>query len=396
MVELVTASRTDGLPRMLVQSGRTGRLWGNGAAQVALSATIPAGTIRPSTTLQIKGLLGKFAPNNGGWSVQARFRQGANTANIMGAASFTATTLLAPFEHEFTLSPDRKWAFSSVGSVALFGTGGNQATGFNSTNLISTGNAPVSASPRLKTGSSGIAFASYTTSPTVETILIDFDQDVIFEVLLANVTNDSAELLAFRLSALGKGESGSNIASTKATYCPGDSLTEATGATTEATGWVSMVGKARPGRPMLADGLGGQNITTIVDRVVADPICGKLWDMAFWGGINDVDSTGGGSVWWGVVQTQLARLMTFRDPAARAPLFLNYHESTDWTAGQKTAATFVNTQLAATYGANVVDVAAVVNGNAGMYADAIHLNDTGYALVATAVSAAMTAQGWTA
>lgn len=389
---MVTTVKTKdtGLERVLVQSGRTGRVWGNNAAQTVLSAAIPAGSIRPASTLVVRGQFAKYTPNNGGWNMSVRLKQGANAVTL-AAAFFTATTINAPFEHELTLSADRKWAFSMTGSLGLFGTGGNQATGFNSTNLISTANAPASPSPRAKSGYT--AFASYSSSPTVETILIDFEQDMTLEVLLTVASaSDSAELLSFRLSALGKGENGQNLASTKATYCPGDSLTEATGATTEATGWVSMVGKARPGRPMLADGLGGQTISQIVDRVVADPIAGKYWDMAIWAGINDAGSDG--PTWWATVQSQLARLMAARSAGSRTPLFLNFHENTSWTSQQKAAATYVNTQLAATYGGNVVDIATVVNGNAGYYSDSIHLNDTGYAAVATAVSSKMTAQGW--
>lgn len=391
MVMTVTTAAA-GLERVLVQSSRTGRIWGNNVAQTVLSAVIPGGAIRPASALKIKGQFNKYAPNNGGWNMVVRVRQGGNTVQLT-SAFFTATTVSAPFEHELTLSPDRKWAFSMVGISALNGTGGNQAIGFASTNLISTTQAAASALPRAK--AAGPKFASYTTSPTVETVLIDFEQDVTLEVLLTVASSaDSAELLAFRLSAMGRGEDGQNLASSKATYCPGDSLTEGTGATSEATGWVSMLGKTRPGRPVVADGLGGQTISQIVDRAVADPICGKYWDLILWAGTND--ATGDSAAWWSVMHSEIERLLAFRDPAARHPLILNLHENTAWSAGVKTAADYVNSQLAATYGANVVDIAAVIDGNAGYYSDGVHLNDSGYAAVAAAVDSAMTAQGWAA
>lgn len=45
-------------------------------------------------------------------------------------------------------------------------------------------------------------------------------------------------------------------------------------------------------------------------------------------------------------------------------------------------------------GADMVDLASAINGNSGLYADAIHLSGAGYAAVAAAFNTKMTELGW--
>lgn len=375
-------------------AGRSGRFYGAAGTPWINALTIPVAgkAIHPGATLRMRGLLAKYSPFNAGCNYRVQFQQEANTVTV-NQATIPASLATVPLSLEMGMSYDRRWGFLHSRSINMYGQIGNLVAQVYSEDTVQATNAPSSISPRAQ--SAGPAFASYSAPPAVETVLIDFDQDFNILVQLSPAANDAYEVLSFDVEQLSHGPQGMNFANAKATLFPGDSLTEGTGATT-GNDWVSALGKTRTGRPLIGLGLGGQMITAIVNRVLADPVAGKYWDMAFWGGINDVDSTGGGAAWWAVVQAQLARLMAFRDPSARAPLILNYHESTAWTAGQKSAATYVNAQLAATYGANVVDIAAVINGNAGYYSDAIHLTDSGYAAVAAAVHAKMTAQGWAA
>lgn len=75
--------------------------------------------------------------------------------------------------------------------------------------------------------------------------------------------------------------------------------------------------------------LGGQTISQIVDRVLADPVAGKYWDMIFEGGINDVQADG--PTWWAILLPQYQRLLAFRAPGTKL-LVVNLHESLSWTS----------------------------------------------------------------
>jgi lysophospholipase L1-like esterase len=385
--------------RVISQSGRTGWLYGHASAfDIVYRDVLPANAIYPGSTLTLAGLISKYSPYNGGHGIRISLAQGANKITI-GQNDIAATLGSYSFEHTIHFSYDRKWAWSDVLTINIFNIA--SISGASTTDQTVAGRiltpqqaiangSPASKSPRQKSNSS--AFASYSAPPTVETILIDFAQPVILTVELKGVANDSFELLNFRAVNFAPSATGASKAY-KATLCAGDSLTEGTGSTT-GNDWVNALAKmtSRQGRTFLGDGLGGQLITSIADRVIADQVAGKYWDLLLWAGINDVQTDQ--AAWWSVVTTQIDRIKAFRAPGTKM-LIMNYHNSTAWTGGQQSAAAYVNAQLLSKYGADVVDLATLINGNAGYYSDAIHLNDSGYAVVATAVDAKMTARSFT-
>lgn len=375
--------------QVLAAGGRSGPVWGNAAAPITLfTCIVSGGSVPPNAILRFKGLIAKYSPNNGGFAINISAKQGANTV-ALGIQSLGATLGNYSFEHHVALSDDLKWGFPFSRTTNLFDTASQTTAAALAGNLYSTSGAPTSRSATVK---GPIAFRSYSAPPVVETTLIDWSADVTLAVTLNPVTNDCVELVSFSVEALSNSLDGSNRASPLATLCAGDSLTAGTGATTAGvTDYVAQLGKLRPGRPVLNDGMGGQLITSIADRVLASKVAGKYWDLILWAGINDASADG--AAWWATVQAQISRIKAFRAAGTRM-LILNYHENTGWSAGIKTAATYVNTQMAAIYGSEVVDIATAVNGNAGYYSDAIHLNDTGYGVVASAVNSKMTANGW--
>lgn len=383
--------------RVLSQGGRSGWMFGRGPGDtttydVVYQDTLAPDAIKPGSSVVLKGVIAKYSPFNSGYVLRVRLTQGASSV-VISQNSVDATIGTFSFEQDLTFSNDRKWAWTSVYSLNNFNapSGGQiSASATLSTNQAVGNISAATKSPRAKSNAP-IAFATYTAPPTVETILIDFSRAVTVTVELRGYATDSFELLSFRLVDVGNGQRGPPKAP-KATIFIGDSLTEGSGSTTN-NDLSNAVAKLRPGRTVVNEGLGGQLITSIVDRALADPIAGRYGDMVFWGGINDVGASG--PVWWATVQAQINRLVAYRSPTSRL-IILNLHESTAWTADQKAAAAYVNAQLAGTYGSIVVDVAATINGNAGYYADAIHLNDSGYAAVAALVSAKMAALSWAA
>ena len=373
---------------LLVQSGRTGWAYGSASYQPLVSAVIPGGSIRPGAALTFKGLLAKYTPYNGGYGWRLRFVQGGNSV-VFAQNSVAATLGTYGFEHEITLSHDRRWGFSNSVTTNVHNLP-SMVAGTYSTDMAIANSAPSAKSPRAK--SNCVAFASYSAPPTVETVLIDFDQDVTLYLDVSAVANDAVEVLAFKLLMQTASFLGTNFAAPRATGLWGDSLSEGSGSTTN-NDMLSVLGRTRTGRPLINEGLGGQTITQVADRILADPVAGKSWDMVLWAGINDASADA--SAWTATVIAQINRIKAFRAAGSRM-LILNYHPNTSWAAGILSAEVAVNANLLAAYGGEVVDVYSVMNGVSGNYADTVHPNDTGYAAIAAAVSSKMTSQGWAA
>ena len=370
--------------------GRSGAVWGNGSYVVG-TATIPAGTVKAGSLLRLRGLLSKITPYTGGHSIEISLKQDSNTV-VIGQTSLGATVANYPFAQDLQLSTDRRWAFpSGTNTINMFEQAATVA-GSYSLNTAIASTSPSATAPRSQ---SNIAFASYTVPPVVETVLIDFDRDVILSVSVGVVTGDCLELLYCTLESVSSLTYGLSTGASPTLFA-GDSLTEGSGATTGSE-LPNLVGKARPGRGVLNFGMGGQLITTIVDRVLTDPVAGKYWDLVLWAGINDVQNDA--TTWFNTIKNQITRLRAFRAPNSRM-MILNYHPSSAWSAQFKAAEVAVNAALLAEYGSLVVDVYTAVGTSggvvpAGNLSDAVHLNDTGYALVKNAVIAKMTALGWT-
>mgnify|MGYP000157890029 FL=1 len=369
--------------------GRSGAVWGNGS-YVMGTATIPAGTVKAGGMLRLRGLLSKLSPFNGGSSISVALKQDSNTVTI-GQTSLNATMANYPFAQDLQLSNDRKWAFTSgTNSVNFYGQAATAAGVYSLQTVVADGG-PSTAYPRTQ---STIAFTSYTSAPVVETVLIDFDRDVTLSVTVGIVTGDCVELLYCSLEAVSSLANGLTTGLSPTIFL-GDSLTEGTGATT-GNELPNLVGKARPGRGVFNFGMGGQTISTIVDRALTDPVAGKYWDMVLWAGVNDV--TANATTWFNTIKNQITRLRAFRAPNARM-MILNFHPKTDWSAELKAAEVSVNAMLLAEYGSLVVDVYTAVGTTGGAVpganlADTQHLNDTGYGLVKDAIIAKMTALGW--
>ena len=277
--------------------------------------------------LRLRGLYAKISPFNAGGSLAVRLVQGANSV-VIAQTSIGATLANFPFAMDLQLSYDRRWAFpSGTNNVNVFGQASMTAATY-SVQTVLANSAPVANSPRAQ---GPIAFASYSTSPTVETVLIDFDQDVTLTVTIGIGANDSAELLFCTLETVAGSAVGINNSNAKATIFAGNSLTEGTGSTAN-NDMVSMVGKARPGRGVLNAGLGGQTLSQIVDRMVKDPVAGKSWDMVLWGG--HIEGSTDAAAWFATIQAQIARLQAFRGAGTKM-MILNLHPDSAWAAGIK-------------------------------------------------------------
>ena len=381
--------------RVLAAAGRSGWIYGAAGplSVVFHSVVIPGGTIQPGSSLNIQGMLTKYAPYNGGGALQVKFKQGANSV-IFAQNSLNASIAGYRFMADCFFSYDLKWGFCP--SLNMFATPTVAAIA-TYTDYATTNSPPSSKSPRAKS-SANIAFASYTAPPTVETILIDFSKDVTLSIEGQIAANDCVEVLNFTVEMIAPPNAQTNYANLIATVFPGDSLTEGTG-NTAGNDYISQLGRLRPGRPLLNEGLGGQGISQIVDRVLADPVCGSMWDMVLWAGINNADPSNGGADWWNVIKTNTDRLLAFRAPGART-IICNITPNNTWSAPYFTALSYVNAQIAARYGTKVCDLySAIATDPGGMVptaytSSAPHLNDTGYGVVAATVNAKMTSLGW--
>ncbi|MEO0061547.1 MAG: hypothetical protein RLZZ08_107 [Pseudomonadota bacterium] len=387
-------------PKTLLAQDRSGPVAFTAATQTfrtMLATTIPGGAIIGGGQLRLRGQIAKYAPFTAGHAWRARLVQGANSV-VIAQNTIGASLSNVLIDQSVFVSSDRRWGFAySLNALAqaTLATGQVAATGASTS-------PPSTLNPNGT--STSIAFATYSAAPIVETLLIDFAQPVEFRVELAGQSGDVLELVGFgaELVAAHTGRA-SNFVPAGALCCWGDSLTQGSGATAVAGvpyDYPSQLRRMRTGRPMINRGLGGQTAVQIVDRLVADPIHGKSWDAVVWLGINDASTSG--AAWWATLELQINRLLAFRAPAART-MFVNFHPRTDWPAGNafNAALQFVNAQLAAKLGSRVVDVyTPLLTGgtagapNAAYMADTIHLNNTGYGIVTTAVDARMTALGW--
>jgi lysophospholipase L1-like esterase len=395
-LKLAGAGDTSPRTRVLVSSGRTGPVSGTAStsALVVLSVLIPAKTILGGETLRIKGLLSKYQPFNGGGTVVIKLG-GVNIAQAFPAATLASY----PIDQILTISADRKWAFTQ--SQNLFGVVSPTTTSLLPTTYPGVG---ATSSMGVRAASSTIAFASYSAPPTVETIIVNFDQPQLLTVEISPVSGDTMELVSFSATLDASAKVPANYASPKATVQWGTSITEGTGATPVGSvpmGCVDVLRRTRAGRPIVNGGLGGQTSSQIADRVLSDPVAGKYWDGIFDMIVND--ASGDGPTWWNQVRTQIDRVLAFRAGSTTKSLFWNAYPNSAWTTSTsfRIAMDYVNTQLAATYGSMIIDVCTpfIAGGTAGVgpaanYADAIHPTNAGHAILASATDAKMTASSW--
>lgn len=384
---------------VLAAQDRTGPIAFTGTSQTyrtALSAMLPPGAIIGGCQLRIRAHVAKHTPVAAGHAWRVSFAQGGNRVTL-AQNSFAASALSALVDQSVFVSSDRRWGFThsqnamnapslAIGQLALTGASGGAPAGLGASQV-----------------SSQIAFASYSAAPITETLLIDFARPVELRVEIAGQGGDVLELVGFCAEMSATGNRAANFVPAGAICCWGDSLTQGSGATAVAgvpQDYPAQLRRARAGSPLVNRGLGGQTASQIVDRLTADDVQGRHWDAVCWIGIND--ASGNGPAWWATVETQIDRLLAFRAPTART-LFLNYHPRSDWPDGNpfNTALRHVNARLAAKLGTRLVDVSTPIlaggtNGtpNPAYLVDTIHLNNTGYGVVASTVAAAMAAAGW--
>jgi lysophospholipase L1-like esterase len=266
------------------------------------------------------------------------------------------------------------------------------------TNYIAKTAATANLSPRTRSATA--AFVTYSSAPTQETRLINFDQPCELRFYVAAVAGDTVAMNSGYAELLSPGTDPAFYLPTNATLFFGHSLTEGTGSTA-GNDVVSQLRGLKPGRPISNLGLGGQTYgsgsLSFVDRILADPRS-RTCDLIIWGPENDAQADGG--AWAATVLTRLAQVMASRKPGART-IICNSVTSTAWSAPYVSAAQYVNAQLAASsWGSLVADLYTPICTAAGGYpnpaylSDPIHHNDTGYAVDAATIAAKMASLGW--
>ncbi|RWX78771.1 SGNH/GDSL hydrolase family protein [Neorhizobium lilium] len=385
---------------MLMVGAESGPMRGSGNTTYlpAFVCPVPAGAITPNATLRFGGHINKFGTANGGHNLKVTVAQGANEV-VITQAFINASLLFFNWRAELTFSADRKFGFMDSVNVFNGATGSVAAGSFTNYIAKNAGSANLGARAR----SASVAFATYSTPPTQETRLIDFDQTSEIRFYLGAVAADTVAMNSGYAELLSPGTDPSFYVPSNATLFFGHSLVEGTGATA-GNDVVSQLRGLKPGRSISNLGLGGQTYAagsaSFADRVLADPRAKSL-DMIIWGPEND--ATGDGPTWANTVLTRLAQIMGNRKSGAKT-IICNSVTSTAWNAGVVAAAQYVNAQLAASqWGSLIADMYTPICTAAGGYpnpaylatSDTIHHNDTGYGVDANTISAKMTALGWT-
>lgn len=207
--------------RCLMSPGRSGIIYGDAATyQPVYSLLIPGGTIVGGSLIKLTGLIQKYSPFNAGWAWKASIG-----GVIIAQNTLTAAQGSWHFDHNIHISSDRKWGFPLSRNVM------GQSTSSNALNASQFGGqsgAVLSQNPNGVT--TQIAFASYSSAPIVETLLVNFDQDQTLLVELQVQAGDEGEFANFVAEIVTPDNTGQNCASSKATLMPGDSLFQGTGA----------------------------------------------------------------------------------------------------------------------------------------------------------------------
>ena len=178
--------------------------------------------------------------------------------------------------------------------------------------------------------------------------------------------------------------------------CWGDSLTAGTGSTS-GNDYPILLGKLRIAKPFYNGGVGDETAAQILTRILVSAIRGKEDTVVLWMGRNNVGSPTMQADVLSALASAVANLSHSRYVIMTV---LNATTEPNGSAN-KIALDALNAAIASTYSAtNVLDIVATicteVNGtpNPAWMSDTIHLNDTGYAAVAAAVDAKLTANGW--
>lgn len=356
------AKRASQAPLVYGTGGRMGAIYG-GAGNVAFftaaSITVPAGTMKGGELMRISAAIAKYLPFNANTPFQVTVGNAGGTQVVVLQGSNAATLGWIQVVQELQVSTDRKWGFCT--SINAFNQTAPGVTDVTTPTPSSFKQQYWGLSgPTLNIGarasSATVAFVSYSAPPTIETILVNFDNDVVINFNISVRNTDVAEMVSPRVTIFSAGPAPVNVAPAKTVAIFGDSLIEGSGSTTIGNvtyDYPSQFRRLQPGRPVDQAGLGGQTTVQIVTRVLADPVRGKLWKLVVHAMTNDINTDG--PTWWNAIYPYFDQIIAFRGGSANL-LFPNLHPRAGWgTASAYYVATqYVNAQLLARYGTSMV------------------------------------------
>jgi lysophospholipase L1-like esterase len=178
----------------------------------------------------------------------------------------------------------------------------------------------------------------------------------------------------------------------------GDSLTAGTGGTGPGTKWQALLAQARlPWSPVANTGIGGQTSTQIRNRMVAD-LYHKDWTTVMWVGRNNITNAK-------IVMDDIAAMVaTLTHNRFVVMSVLNNNDGSE-NPGSLAYNQIIalNQMIAAKYPNNYLDIRSLLVAASGgsndhvnptWAYDTIHLNNTGYAYVASQLDAFLRAKQW--
>lgn len=399
------------LPRVIAASSAGAPVYGGvGATSKVLATTvIKAGSVAPSSLLEITGFI-EFVGNNtsrvitltlGGLTIQDTYPDvGINCLQFLALLWIDAkatTVRVMDIRLNGTLQPHRALIDSSGGSISSTTLAAITAgSSYAQADMTAVKNAVAQIAAR--TLGNGSVFRGDNAAKT--SYSIDLTADATLTIAATPASGDTAELIGF--TAVNYAEAPlpkRSNAPANALACFGDSLTAGTGSSSPLGGWPSQLRIAEAGRAVANYGVGGETASQIIDRFVADKVRSKYWNVVLWIGRNDV---GVASNLTTTVMAQLARAMALRASGVKTVICTITPASTENDASANgIAIANCNTAIKALYGNRtgegiaICDTYTVLTTDPGHLipsawrSDTVHLNDTGYTQVQTAVSAAL-------
>lgn len=409
--QIIAAPVPVNLPRIIAGSSTSAPVYGASGAtsQILATTTIKGGAIAPSSLLEISGLIEFTGTGNsrvvsfslGGTKIADAFPDsGINCFQflaLMWINSAAKTVRVMDVRLNGTLQPHRALVDSSGGSISSTTIAAITAgSSYSQSDMTAIKNAVAQIASR--TLGNGSVFRGDNAAKTTYTIDLTVDTTLTISATPSN--GDTAELIGFNVinyaeAALPR----RSHAPANALACYGDSLTAGTGSSSPTGGWVSQLRIAEAGRMVGNYGIGGETSTQIIDRFVADKVRSKYWNSVLWIGRNDV---GVASDLTATVMGQLARAMALRASGVKTVICTIIPASTESDSSSLgIAIAACNTAIKNTYGNKtaqgiaICDTYAVLTTDPGHLVpsswryDTVHLNDTGYTQVQTAISAAL-------
>lgn len=321
----------------------------------------------------------------------------SSVIRVSGLMSYQLTGSIAGKILEFRINGINVHQVYPVATTKQFGfecylyIGGGAQSTVRAQSFIGTGTAAI------QDGTGNLFGANTSSLPTTTPITLTDTNDTFTIVTKLQGSGASGEfhtlegLVVELLSTASPKSYNSNALS-----CWGDSLTAGTGGTA-GFDYPSQLAKLRYGKPVYNGGIGGETAAQILTRILVNDIRGKVDTVVLWMGRNNV---GSGTMQADVLSALASAVANLNHSRYVIMTVLNATTEANGSAN-KTALDALNAAIASTYSAtNVLDIVATIctepNGtpNPSWMSDTVHLNDTGYAAVASAVDAKLTANGW--